>query len=135
MSDPVLDSHINTRNAAWKEAYGPAAYAHYVETVLPPRAETYAAHVASMSLMPHVVQWAISMAAQYGPYVRIHSFIADWVTALLIVRYGEEPDGTKTVDGVEWPSAFTDADMGRAMQLLNGHNWPVELNRLPKIEG
>ena len=67
----------------------------------------------------------------------MHHYICDWLTALLIVRYGEEPDATKTWDGSGWPDfalyhpIFTAAPQAR----IYGANVPREALRAAIKEG
>lgn len=127
-----LDEGIERRNAAFANTYGPNAVADYLEGTLRTRADAFAAHVMSMTINPAVAVWALAMSAKFGDYVQVHHFIADWITALLIVRYGEEPDNTKTIDGTGWPTSFTANDMTRAQELLAGVAWPTSLTLLTR---
>lgn len=130
MSSPVLAKHIEDRNAAFR-AQHPAAAEHYLNTVLVERSAVFAQHVASMTLSPTILHWAMLMGIRYETdYVRVHYFIADWITALLIVRYGEEPDASKSTDmrvdehGERlfkgWPTEFSEIDLIAAQAWLNG---------------
>lgn len=134
IADPILAAHIERRNAQFTAEQSSAKADHYLP-VLQERADAFAAHVASMTLAPSMIQWALGMRAKYkSEYVQVHHFIADWLTALLILRYGEEPDGAKTVDGVCWPVAFTDNDIARAAELHAGKNWPANVFTLLTVE-
>lgn len=136
-TDPALTAHIASRDAAWRAAHGDIAADHYLETVLAERAPRYAAHVASMVITPDMVQWQLTMTRRHGPYVRVHHFITDWLTALLILRYGEEPDASRSTDPTfaGWPTAFTDADRQRAADLLVFKRWPAFFTTLEPAEG
>jgi len=129
-----LAAHLAARNAAFLAAHGAPAADHYLNSVLLERSTAYAAHVASMNLTPDVVQWALAMARKHGAYVKVWHYVADWITALLILRYGEEPDATKTDDPNfhGWPTTFTDDDTTRAGELLNGTGYPSFLSLLAK---
>ena len=95
--------------------------------VLGARADRFAAHVATMTIHPAIASFAEQMAMRFGAYVRVHAFVADWLTALLIVRYGEEPDAALTVDGIGWPTVFTVDDHARADALLRNDKWPAHV--------
>lgn len=153
--DPVLATHIAQRNAALPQRYPQIDTTHYLETVLLERATRYAAHVAAMMITPDMVQWGMAMTRQYGPYVQVSNYIADWFTALLILRYGEEERGYDADEVAAafaesripncstdpnfrgWPLAFSDDDRTRAAELLAGLKWPkggilTTLDREPK---
>jgi hypothetical protein len=85
-----------------------------------------------MKLSPVVIQWAIAMSNKYGQYCMVHYFVADWITALLIIRYGEEPDKERSTDPnfKGWPETFTNQDLLRAGELLQGKDWPTYLTPL-----
>ena len=111
--------------------------AHYVDVVLKARAVQYAAHIATMEIGPEMAIWAMAMRTRYkSSYVKVWHFIADWITALLILRYGEEPDGA-LCDGDHqgWPTSFSDDDAIRAAQLLRGERWPAGVFTLLPVEG
>lgn len=146
--DPILARHIEARNAAlraqWKAA-GFADPAHYL-CVLQERASRYAAHVASMAITPSIASWMLGMRARYlSDYVQCHHYIADWLTALLIVRYGEEPSADHSTDQrlddngarifAGWPTTLSAQDLRRAAELLEGKNWPGAFTLLPHYEG
>jgi hypothetical protein len=134
MADAILDAHIAQRRAALVAAFPQIDPTHYVDGVLQDRADRYAAHLATMTIAPDMVQWALTMGRRYGPWVKVHHFVADWLTALLIIRYGEEPDAARSDDPNfhGWPVAFTDDDTARASELLAGTKWPQALTLLPK---
>ena len=64
--------------------------------------------------VPKVLQeWAGYMTAKYGPTVKVHQCMYDnWLTALLIVRYGEAIH--------HWPSEYTESDIQRAARWFHG---------------
>ncbi len=144
-SSEILAAHIEQRNAWISTQFQTPAQAEPYLLVLEARAAAFAAHVASMDIAPEMTVWALAMARKYGSWVRAHFFIADWITALLIVRYGEEPDAEKSTDqrvdddGVRifqgWPRAFSDADLQRAQELLQGKNWSADLTLLARDAG
>lgn len=119
---------------------------HYMDTVLPERAARYAAHVATMQLAPEIVQWAMLMATTHGTsYVKKSHFYCDWITMLLIKRYGEEPnayDAAEVKAALKegrvpkcstdpnykgWPLAFTALDIRSAMDLIVFKRWNEDL--------
>lgn len=137
LHDPVLLQHIEDRNRHFA-ANQTAANAEHMLSVLQERADRYGAHVATMTISPVMVQWALSMATKYkSEYVKAHHYVADWFTALLILRYGEEPDAERSTDdrldanGVRkfqgWPTRFSEQDMERANELLAGVKWPSKV--------
>ncbi len=128
-ADPTLEAHIDARNAYVRTHLPTINADQYLEEVLLDRSARYAAHVATMTVTPDIALWALAMSQKYGPYVRANYYIADWITALLILRYGEEPDPSRSTDPnfAGWPTAFTDEDRERASQLLTGtKRWPAE---------
>jgi hypothetical protein len=133
MADSILAAHIEARRAALVAAFPQIDPTHYVDGVLQDRADRYAAHLATMTITPDMVQWALTMGRRHGSWVKVHHFVADWFTALLIIRYGEEPDAAKSSDPhfAGWPTTFTDNDKGRASELLAGLKWPAFLTILP----
>ena len=124
----VLNTHIAARNAELLASLGAVGYAHYVEGVMQDRADRYVAHVAAMDLSPEIVQWSLAMRQQFGTsYVRCSHFVADWITALLIMRHGEEPDAALSSDPAfaGWPLAFGAGDIQRASELLKYTRFPA----------
>lgn len=132
MSDALLEYHIAQRNAQMKEA-NLAMHEHYLP-VLQERSERYAAHVAAMTISLDMVAWSLAMGRQFGRYVRVSFYIADWFTALLLVRYGEEPDAARSTDPnfKGWPLEFDDIDRQRAEQLLRMTKWNETVTLLPR---
>lgn len=142
--DPILAAHIAARADRVRAQFPEIDHGHYIDVVLQARAARYAAHLAAMTITPDMVQWGIAMSRRFGPYVQMWNYVADWFTALLIMRYGEEErayDAAEVeaakAEGREaqcstdpqhagWPLAFTDADRQRAMELLDGKKWPAE---------
>lgn len=131
----TLADHTAARDADLRARFGGQVVRHdtgatsdacddYLAT-LASRAASYAAHIAAMQMDPDVPAWALAMAGKHGPYVRVHHQITDWLTALLILRYGEAVE--------HWPVAVTAADRQRAAALLAGSRWPDALQLLPQI--
>lgn len=107
------------------------------------RQREYAAHIATMEIPTALSDWAADMAARFGPVVRVHAHIVDWITALMIVQYGEavecdpgtikihqyDEDGAPKLDkdGEHvfemcdgWPAFFTHENIARAEAWRNG---------------
>lgn len=149
--DPILTAHIEARAALVRERYPQIDHGHYIEQVLLERSQRYAAHLATMTITPDIVTWALAMTRQYGPYVLVSNYVADWITALLLVRYGEEERGYDAAEVAAaiaearvpacstdpnftgWPTQFTDDDRQRAAELLAG-DWPTRglMTALPR---
>lgn len=127
--DPLLQYHIDARDRHARKKW-PKKEADAYLPLLQERADRFAAHVASMPPDGDITRFAAVMGQRFGRYVRVHHFIADWVTAFLIVRYGEEPDPERTTDGHGWPTTFSDEDRERALQLLENKKWPAYLTLL-----
>lgn len=127
---------------------------HYMDVVLPERAQLYADHVARMTISPEVVQWAMLMASTHGAsYVKMDHFYTDWITMLLIKRYGEEPRGYDAAEVAAaraegrvpacstdenyrgWPLAFTPNDIKSAMDMVAFKRWPKGLQIITSLEG
>jgi hypothetical protein len=119
-------AHIAARDERWRTQHGAAGESYLVD-VLGDRAARYAAHLERMALEPDITAWALQMAARWGSYVQVHHYVADsWLIALLILRYGEEPEAARSTDPdfSGWPLAFTADDRARAVELLHGTRWP-----------
>jgi hypothetical protein len=132
--DPTLAAHVAARNAEFRRTQGDQIANQYLDDVLMTRAAAFPAHLATMAVSSDMVLWALAMAGKWGQFVKVHHYIADWLTALLVVRYGEEPDASKTWDGKGWPQAFSDDDRVRAAELLAGKGWPTSITTLSTEE-
>jgi hypothetical protein len=88
----LLQYHLDQRDRWARKTWG-ERIASIQLPVLGERANVFAAHVASMVIHPDMQAFADTMTQRFGPFVRVHHFIADWITAFLIVRYGEESRG------------------------------------------
>jgi hypothetical protein len=135
---PAAD-YLAVLNAALADAQLPLAPRSEADAyllVLQDRATRFASHLAAMPFHADMLGWATEMAARYGEFVRVYWYIADWRTALLIIRHGEEPDPARTTDGHAWPSAWGTEDVQRALSLLPGpagnRRWPEFLHLLPR---
>ncbi len=72
-------------------------------------------------------EWVALMTARHGEKVKVHqSVYTNWLTALLIVRYGE-------AEGY-WPKEFSDKDVNRAAFWLRGKT-PEGVHYHPDIKG
>lgn len=130
----TLADHIAARDTAWRARHKDVGEPYLTE-VLADRAVRYAAHLGTMTVEPDLIAWAMQMAAQHGPYVKVHHFIHDsWLTALLVIRYGEEPDAAQSSDPdfAGWPLVFAVGDRERALELLAGVRWPEYVTLLPR---
>ena len=75
--------------------------------------ETYKELTAKMSVPKELQEWAGYMAAKYGPKVKLHqSEYTNWLTALLVVRYGEAV--------YHWPTEYSERDIQRAARWFHG---------------
>ena len=102
------------------------------------RLERWAKYVAEVivpdALLPDALKkWAGMMAAIYGPEVLVHAeregsglsgYKLDWITALLVVMYGEAE--------YFWPETLGDDDVKRAHAWLNGKKVPGIITYIPK---
>jgi len=72
------------------------------------------AELTSKIPVPKVLQeWAGYMAAKYGEKVKLHQCVyTNWLTALLIVRYGEAI--------YHWPTEYSEKDIQRAATWFHG---------------
>ncbi len=72
-------------------------------------------------------EWASLMTARHGEKVKVHqSVYTNWLTALLIVRYGEAES--------YWPKEFSDKDINRAAFWVRGKT-PEGVRYHPDIKG
>jgi hypothetical protein len=76
---------------------------------------------------PLLKEWVSLMTARHGEKVKVHqSVYTNWLTALLIVRYGEAESF--------WPKEFSDKDINRAAFWLRG-KMPEGVHYHPDIKG
>lgn len=102
------------------------------------RRRDWAAHLAKMTVPDEFKSWAEAMTAKFGPTVGIGLLEAghdlDWLTALLVVRYGEAiHTNTASEDGSltqHWPDAFGPEDLERAKNWWTGKDIPGGLRYL-----
>ncbi len=80
------------------------------------RRKAYMDHMRTMNVPQEINAWAVAMEQKYGPKAKVWMHDVDWVTALMIVRYGE--------DASQWPKEFTEEDAKRAMTWFTGANIP-----------
>lgn len=76
------------------------------------RRRAWEAHVATMNVPAELAGWAAEMAKRHGLKVQVWSNELPWLTALLVVRYGEAMEC--------WPAAFSVQDIARARDWANG---------------
>ncbi len=96
------------------------------------RLTRWAPVVAAIDVPEELLKWAAMMTSVYGPEVILHrsnslpGYRTDWITALLVVRYGESE--------YFWPEAFEKDDLRRAGTWLRGKK-PAMITYIPKQEG
>ena len=96
------------------------------------RLERWAAEVAITVVPDALKKWAGMMSAIHGPEVLMHhgtraglpGYKVDWITALLLVMYGEAE--------YFWPEELGDEDLKRAYAWLNGKKVPGVITYIPK---
>lgn len=82
--------------------------------------------MARVQMGPNLKTWAEDMTKRFGnTHVRMGFHRVNWLTALMLVRYGEAED--------YWPTAFTRADELRALSWLAGDT-PRRVSYLPPLE-
>lgn len=80
--------------------------------ILADRARRFKGHIEATTIRPEIAEWAARISQQFGHQVKVHFTVTDWVTALMIIRYGEAE--------YFWPFEFTDEDVQRAEELEGG---------------
>lgn len=83
------------------------------------RRTRWAPLVAAMKVPAALKEFAAEMTARHGPKVQVWENALDWITALLVARYGEAE--------YFWPETFGDEDLRRAQTWMDGSR--------PKPEG
>jgi hypothetical protein len=115
-----------------KKQYPLLDVTYYVDLTLRERWEVlYPAALAKLTVPPSIALWVLAMTERHGEWIYCDHNVADWLTALLILRYGEEPraeycvtaDGQSTGDG--WPTSFSGDDITAARKILAGEKWPA----------
>lgn len=77
------------------------------------RLARYAEHRKTFTVPDPVAAWAEQMATSHGPEIRYYNNTVDWITGLLICRYGEAE--------YFWPDdTFTPGDIARAAEWFAG---------------
>lgn len=76
------------------------------------RIERWRPLVAAMKVPEQLAEWARQMTDLQGPRVMVFAQTLDWLTALLVARYGEAE--------YNWPAAFSADDVRRAWRWLGG---------------
>jgi hypothetical protein len=94
--------------------------------VVADREQRWPRRMATVKVGLNLRAWADDMAKRHGnPRCRVGFQRVDWLTALMVVRYGESED--------YWPAAFTKADEERAVRWQAGEV-PRRVTYLPPIE-
>lgn len=77
------------------------------------RARAYLVQITRMELHPYLTVWASEMEKKHTrATIKVHHNYLPWLSALLVVRYGEAVD--------QWPSASTEKDLERARRWKHG---------------
>jgi hypothetical protein len=95
------------------------------EDVLDARREAYAERIAATVLPKALIDWAMRMSVAHSDTVHVHfQRNLDWVTAFMIVRYGEDPE--------KWPARLTADQVTHRLDTWESfRDWPGAA-RLPK---
>ena len=80
------------------------------------RAQRWKEVMKDVGVSAEMEKWAQSMSIMHGPRVMVWRNELDWLTALMVGRYGEAE--------YHWPDAFGDDDLHRANQWLYKNNAP-----------
>jgi len=80
------------------------------------RMKMFREHIAQMEVPPELAAWASAMEQKYGSKAKVWCHDCDYITALMIVRYGE--------DVSHWPEEFSNNDIDRALTWYQGKNVP-----------
>lgn len=95
------------------------------QAVFEDRAKRWAQKLSRMTIPPQIRTWAGKMEELHGrPNVIVGFQVLNWITALLVVRYGEAED--------YWPDIFYEDDVQRAREWLNGAT-PARVRYLPNM--
>jgi hypothetical protein len=76
------------------------------------RRQAWAAHMATMTAPDALAAWEATIIKRHGPKVQVWANQLPWMTALMVVRYGEAIGF--------WPAAFDAKDVQRAQEWTNG---------------
>lgn len=87
-------------------------FAAQMAAVQADRIERWRPIVAAMVVPEQLKAWVGQMEAAFGPLLLVHGAKLNWVTALLVARYGEAE--------YHWPTSFNDDDVLRAWRWLGG---------------
>ena len=103
--------------------FGNTRFENVYPLIVKDRLERWAVWVHELEISSRMRKWAAMMTSIYGPKVIMHradpkpGYQVDWITALLIVRYGEAE--------YFWPGELTDEELPRARAWLNGKATPA----------
>lgn len=82
------------------------------------RARAYAAHFATMDIHPYLILWSVEMEKKYGrTTVKVHHNYLPWLSALMVVRYGEAVE--------HWPAVASEKDVEKARAWRRGAQPPA----------
>lgn len=89
---------------------------HIIAAIDADRAMRWAPIVKSITVPSELRDWERDMIDRHGPKVRVWRNTVDWITALIIVRYGEAE--------YFWPHALDAEDVHRARRWQYGSRQP-----------
>lgn len=114
MSRPTQDElrERELKVAARARAVGQRSDTQIRAAITKDRRTRWASVVGAMDVPPDLKEWAAEMTARHGPKVRVWENELDWITALLVSRYGEAE--------YFWPETFSAEDLHRAQTWMDG---------------
>lgn len=110
--------------------HGAASFEVEYGLIVKDRLERWAPLIKDMEVPDAIEKWAGMMSAIHGPEVLMHhggnlaGYKVNWITALVIVRYGEAE--------YFWPDELGDEDVARARAWLNGKRVPPSATYIGK---
>jgi len=90
------------------------------------RCDQYKKHIEKMEIPEDLWQWASRMEINNGKICKIWAHDVDYITGLLITRWGEAVD--------HWPMSFAKEDKDRAYDWLYGNRLPAGVIQRKKLE-
>lgn len=82
------------------------------ELIAADRIERWNAIIPEIAIPDEIHPWKEAMQKKHGPSVLVHGMTLGWITALVVVRYGQAE--------YFWPDALTPDDLKRARRWLAG---------------
>ena len=114
----------------YRAVHGNVPFEAVHELIIADRLERWGEFVGALEIPDALQKWAGMMGAIHGPNVLMHrggtrpGYPVDWITALLVVRYGEAE--------YFWPEELGDEDLARARAWLSGKAVPAAITFLMK---